>query len=328
VAQETTSALRANLTGLSGAERVIFSAILTQIGASTETTGSDHNVLFLDWSEPENRNLFQSSLCSLHRAVTVAVCDAEDSPPEGVVVIQRPLRTEHILKALHALQPIGSTSPLPQEVRIGPAPARGSGIGLRDLAARYRFELARLHTVLVSVGDFDFYLLPQKYQYISAHSPDLLRAVREATTQGNLIRVETHAQIKCDADPRRLDEFLWYLGLNAGRGQLLPWLTGDLAFRLTRWPSVVRRNNDAAQVRLATLMARRTLKPSELCHATGITFDEVADILNGCSMAGCLEGTGSATGDGAHNSQPASGSPKNSTISSLLGRIRLKLGLA
>ena len=123
---------------------------------------------------------------------------------------------------------------------------------------------------------------------------------------------------------RRLEEFLWHVGFNGGNGALFPWISTESTYRLSRWPPVVRKDNDSTLVHLATLMAmaRRTLRPAELAQVARVDISIVTDFLNACSLVGCLE----------EFSKPPAVAPrparaKNPFLSKLLGRIRLKLGL-
>jgi hypothetical protein len=298
---------------------MIFAAILPRVGATVVDNGG-YDVLLVDVGHPDFQRIVQSRASG---SVAIAVCDEQAPAEHDVVMLRRPLHTDSLRDVLCSIRGVN-----PRQTGEFQRHRDGQPMPLRDLAARYRFELARLSNATVSIEGRTFYLFPQKYLYVSEHSTDTFQKFRgSARTNIHVVadgKENAEATAAAAALPaRRLDEFLWYLGMNAGDGQLLPWLYTDRVYRLTRWPSVVRRNNDASQVKIATLMARRALSASELCHATGTEYEAVADILNGCSVSGCLEGFTPAEAPKT-SAAPA----KNHSISSLLGRIRLKLGLA
>jgi hypothetical protein len=298
---------------------MIFAAILPRVGATVAEIGG-YDVLLVDSAHPDFRGIVRNRPAG---AVAIAVCD-EDSPDEAdVVMLRRPLHTDSLRDVLCSVRGVN-----PRQTGEFQKYRDAQPMVLRDLAARYRFELARLHTATIIIEGQTFHLFPQKYLYVSDHAAAELQSLRGGARANYQVIADGSDSMQAAAaaasrTPRRLDEFLWHLGLNAGAGQLLPWLYSDRVYRLTRWPSVVRRNNDPSQVKLATLMARRALSASELCHATGTDYESVADILNGCSVSGCLEGFTPAEAPAA-----VATLAKNNGISSLLGRIRLKLGLA
>jgi len=197
---------------------------------------------------------------------------------------------------------------------------------LYDLAAAYRSSLSKGDSVVVTIEDHRYSLYPGRHLFKSNHSPTELRSLR-----GNM---SLTIDVSRPADPltvggslglslQRLEEFLWHLEFNAGVGNLLPWMGDQHSYRLSRWPPVVRKDNDSTLVKLATLMAmaRRTLRPDELAQTTGINQYIVADFLNGCSLVGCLEEFTVPP-----EMAPAPRRPKHPLLK-LLGRIRLKLGL-
>ena len=298
---------------------MIFAAVLPRAGATVVESGG-YDVLLVDSGHPEFHGIVRNRPAG---SVAIAVCDEQAPEESDVVILRRPLHTDNLRDILCSVRGVN-----PRETGEYQRHRDSQPMPLRDLAARYRFELARLHTSTITIEGQTFHLFPQKYLYVSEHSTDAFERVRGAPRASISVVAdgkdsEQDAAAASSLPARRLDEFLWYLGINAGDGQLLPWLFSDRVYRLTRWPSVVRRNNDPGHVKIATLLARRALSPSELCHATGTDYEAVADMLNGCSVSGCLEGF-------APSEAPAAVTPpaKNHSISSLLGRIRLKLGLA
>jgi hypothetical protein len=298
---------------------MIFAALLPRVGATVVESGG-YDVLLVDSGHPDFRGIVRSRPAG---TVAIAVCDQESPDEDDVVMLRRPLHTDSLRDVLCSVRGVN-----PRQTGEFQKFRDTHPMALRDLAARYRFELARLNTASIIIDGQIIHLFPQKYLYVSDHSAAELQTLRGASRANIQVIADGSDAAQATAaaasqTPRRLDEFLWHLGLNAGAGQLLPWLYSDRVYRLTRWPSVVRRNNDPSQVKLATLMARRALSASELCHATGTDYESVADILNGCSVSGCLEGFTQAEAPKA-----VAPSAKNHGISSLLGRIRLKLGLA
>ena len=208
-------------------------------------------------------------------------------------------------------------------------PQPPSSGGLTELAANYRFDLARRHSLTITIEGRQFRVFPQKYLYISASSPRELCLFRGMSSVSIDVATGTakdvpnlKAATSSGPAPRRLDEFLWHLGYNARSGRLLPWLDDQRAFRLTRWPPVVRHGNDSTLVKLGTLMARRTLRPVDLSLALGYDIEGISDFLNGCSLVGCIESMKASDAP-----VPLGPSAKDPAFASLLGRIRVKLGL-
>ena len=93
--------------------------------------------------------------------------------------------------------------------------------------------------------------------------------------------------------PRRLDDFLWHLGLHSGSGTLAPWLDEKQAYRMKGWPPCF--GNDARNqiFRVATMLSREPAKLDDVARTTGMPRTALADLLNACSLAGCLELGGS-----------------------------------
>jgi hypothetical protein len=89
--------------------------------------------------------------------------------------------------------------------------------------------------------------------------------------------------------PRRLDDFLWHLGLHAGSGSLLPWLDEREAFRIKRWPPLFSNDSRNQAFRVAALLCRGAKKTDDIAKTTGMPLAALADFLNACSLVDCLE---------------------------------------
>lgn len=326
VTGEIATLLRVSLSGMLEEERALLRKMLPDDVGAVIVGDRSYNVLMIDTRNPEAGPTLRGRVVG---AVIVMACGPQERGWPGAVKLDRPLTSDGVgaafrkVKAMveHRTAVLGAPDPARGESNGGGKMATGS---LRELAATYRFDLARRDSVSVAIEGRRFVLYPQRYLYKSKSSPSDLSRHREDLS----LNVEVAAGENGDADfgglsARRLDDFLWHLGCNAGGGKLLPWLDPRSAYQLTRWPPVVRRDNDSRQVKLGSLLARRTLRPSELCHATGTDIFAVSDFLNGCSLVGCLKEFKAA------EEVPAAAPPrpKNTGLAMLLGRIRMKLGL-
>jgi hypothetical protein len=311
VLQSTVSPLRIALSGLREDEVRFFSKVLPERVNALIVQDRSYNVLLADSRHGVAERVKGAAL--------VIACDVQEPEVAGATMLRRPFTPDAVVDVFQTVA--RSVAPPPKKIINANRPNKN----LQDLAIDYRFSLARLQSLTIHIEGEQFHLAPQQYLFKSAHSPDGLRAHRGQP----LVDIEVvdtssveGAFQKAEGTPQRLDVLLWQIGFNASAGKLTPWLTDKRAYRLMRWPPVVRKDNDSSLVKLGTLMARRTLHPAELVRATGIPEPAILDFLNGCSLIGCLEGF-----NPDEIPKPQVAKSRNPNHAPLLSRIRMRLGL-
>jgi hypothetical protein len=318
-------ALRISLWGLRTEDAKLVASLLPQDGNWRFVDDTSYDVLVAERANPAATALLKERK---EGTMVLEVCGPEERELPGAIRLARPLTRETVASGLRAAQLLTrrpETRKMPTVGSFG-GPANS---GLQELAANYRFDLARHQNVSITIEGRQFHLFPQKYLYLSDSSPRELSLFRgmsslhiDVNTNGTKELPSSKSANHSGPAPRRLDEFLWHLGHNARPGRLLQWLGDDRAYRLTRWPPVVREGGDSTLVKIGTLMARRTLRPVEVSLATGNDIERISDFLNGCTLVGCLESMRASDAP-----VPRGGTAKNPAFASLLGRIRVKLGL-
>ncbi len=320
----TVTRLRVVLSGLREDEERLFSELLPERHQATIVTDRSYSVLLVDARHPERESIVAEKV---KEALIVMACDAHEPDVRGAVMLRRPFTTDSVVNvfkdvvaSLARRDAVMAQLQAKQRV-LSSRPNKN----LEDLAVNYRFSHARLQSLTIHIEGQQFHIAPQQYLFKSVHPAEGVKAFR-GKSMVDIEVIDTSATEgafqKAEGTPQRLDILLWQIGSNAGAGRLIPWLTEERAYRLMRWPPVVRKDNDSTLVRLATLMARRTLHPSELARATGIGEEAISDFLNGCSLVGCLEGF-----NAADVPAPRVSKTKNPSVAPLLSRIRVRLGL-
>jgi hypothetical protein len=320
------SPLRVSVAGMMENEGFALSNVLPSYCGATIVNDRSYNVLLVDTAAPDATRVLRERVVG---AVIVIVSNGTEREMPGTVTLRRPLIPETIRTVFGEVNGLVARRAAvlpPQTVK----PARDSKspafTSLHDLAAAYRSSLSKTESVAVTIEGRRFSLYPGRHLFKSNYSPAELRSLRgntsltiEVTKPGDAISGDGSLGLSL----QRLEEFLWHLGFNSGGGNLLPWVSDQRSYRLSRWPPVVRKDNDSTLVKLATLMAmaRRTLRPDELAQTTGINPYIVADFLNGCSLVGCLEEFKVPP-----EVAPAPARAKNPLLK-LLGSIRAKFGL-
>jgi hypothetical protein len=319
VEETTATPIRVTLRGLTAEDSLPLTQTLPGRFAAELVDDLSYNVLVVDAANPETSRMLRERVVG---AVIVLVCNPEEPEVPGVLMLRRPVTPGVVVTVFTDVQTLVSrrASALGRNFS---ATQRLRGMSLKELAANYRFGVTRGKRVSIAIEGRRFCVDPRRNLYWSKSSPEDLSHYRTEPVLDAEIVEASSKDIDAGVPAHRLDEFLWHLGLNAGAGSLLPWLTDQRAYRITRWPPVVRKDNDSVPVKLGTLMARRTLRPSELSRATGINHDVVADFLNGCSLTGCLEGFNLSDAPG-----PTFAKPKSFALAPILGRIRARLGIA
>jgi hypothetical protein len=319
VEDTTKTSIRAALCGLTTEEELLLAQTLRRSFAAALVDDLSYNVLVVDVANPETSRLLRERVVG---AVIILACNPEEPEVPGVVMLRRPLTPDAIVSVFTDVQTLVSrrAAALGRDFSVS---ARLRGMSLKELAANYRFGATRGKPVSIAIEGQRFCVDPQRNLYWSKSSPEDLSHFRTKPVIDVEIVEASSKEIDSAVSPHRLDEFLWHLGSNAGAGRLLPWLTEQRAYRITRWPPVVRKDNNSVPVTLGTLMARRTLRPSELSRATGIGHDIVADFLNGCSLTGCLESFNLSDAP-----TPKFAMPKSFRLAPILARIRSRLGIA
>ena len=322
--------LHISLDGLLDKERVQFQTLLPENLDAVIVDDDSYNVLLLDTANPDAIRILRERIPD---AVVVVVSNEQDHEMPGTVTMRRPLGAEAVCRTFAKVATMVVQRSETAGTSAGNSPVshqteEPTFTSLHEFAAAYRSGLAKAESVSVTIEGRKFSLYPASHLYKSSYSAEDLSAYRG--------RAEVPIEIANPGDPmgnegslglslRRLEEFLWHVGFNAGNGVLFPWISADSTYRLSRWPPVVRKDNDSTLVHLATLMAmaRRTLRPADFAQVARVDVSIVQDFLNACSLVGCLE----------EFSKPPAVAPrparaKNPFLSKLLGRIRLKLGIS
>jgi hypothetical protein len=318
--------LRISMAGMVEKEASALAKVLVLCCRATIVKDRSYNVLLVDTATRDATRILRERVVG---AVIVIVSNGADGEMPGTVTLRRPL-TPEIIGAVFAEvsnRVARHAAPLPPPAVNAPRESKPPAFtSLYDLAAAYRSSLSKAESVVVTIEEHRYSLYPGRHLFKSNYSPTELRSLRgnmsltiDASRPGDAISGDGSLGLSL----QRLEEFLWHLGFNAGVGNLLPWMGDQHSYRLSRWPPVVRKDNDSTLVKLATLMAmaRRTLRPDELAQTTGINPYIIADFLNGCSLVGCLEEFKVPP-----EMAPAPARPKHPLLK-LLGRIRVKLGL-
>lgn len=127
-----------------------------------------------------------------------------------------------------------------------------------------------------------------------------------------------------ESKPFALCDLAWYVGLH-GTDELAPWLAGEAAYRLRRWPDFGRVGVRPWLLELSAHAATHAWTPADLASATGQSLAHVHRFLNAASLAGLLAAT-HAEGDRPAPARAAQALPNG--WRQLLGGLRRRLGLA
>lgn len=226
-------------------------------------------------------------------------------------------------------------------------PATRKVDSLFELAEEVRKSLTRDKEVHVTVGQLKYHLFPQRRVYLSASPATTLKHYQGKVSEPIEISGANGGEpVSATVIPKRLDDFLWNLGFHAGSGRLFSWLNPSQSYKISRWPPMLESSNRTQVFRMVARLGRTPATAREIALSTGTTEAEVHDLLNACSLVGCLQsdatGAGvspSATGTGIKlvHSAPPSGPMKPTLVvdpsrrpvitRSLLSKIRNKLGI-
>ncbi|MEZ5401618.1 MAG: hypothetical protein R2729_18235 [Bryobacteraceae bacterium] len=256
-------------------------------------------------------------------SVVVTACRRGHKEPPGTVRLDLPETEDGLERALGDVRAMVALRAPTRRAEDGNERMVGSSFtGLTELASRYRAALFRYQFFVVLIDNERFHIFPQQGVITTAiPAADCLNLRRGATIQV-LVPWDQGSGAEQMPFTHRLDSFLWRVGHLSSGGKLLPWLDQRRAYRLNRWPPVVREAGDSSLVKLGTIIARRALAPAEISDASGQPLPRVADFLNGCSVAGCLD-----VYDPVEAPAPRGNTTRNKLFASLFGKIRSKLGL-
>ena len=97
---------------------------------------------------------------------------------------------------------------------------------------------------------------------------------------------------------RPLADFLWQFAILAGGGRLLPWLSSAAAYRLVEEPRTELATRYESLLRTIRSEGR---SPLMISQDTDASLPEVYDLLNACSLSGCLKIAAPLSIDGIAN---------------------------
>jgi hypothetical protein len=85
------------------------------------------------------------------------------------------------------------------------------------------------------------------------------------------------------------DAALWAIGVGTSRGQLLPRVRADQAYRLTRFPDFCLIGRRSSDIKLTALLTHKSMTPNELVAETRFSEARVFGFINACALSGLLE---------------------------------------
>lgn len=309
----------------------------------------DYDALLVDLRHPESTRLLRER--PMGSLIILALAEDKKALP-GTMSLRLPFDEAILLETMRqAVEYLQRRSPMFQNraaargdqaaspAATGGSPQQARKVGsLFDLAEELRKSLTRERELHVTVGQLKYHLFPQRRVYLSASPATTLKHY-----QGNITEVIEISNVSGGEDisatiiPKRLDDFLWNLGFHAGAGRLFSWLNAGQSYKISRWPPMLESSNRTQVFRMVARLGRSPATPKEIALSTGATEGEVHDLLNACSLVGCLQTDGAAAGGGIRlvHSAPApirpAGAPEPAlrpiVTRSLLSKIRTKLGI-
>jgi len=210
-------------------------------------------------------------------------CSVEDPGEDGLTL---PLRADRLLHCLQvASAQIGQMLP-------SAAAARHSSLCERlDNVLQSRDLIA----VAITVGNKTGLINPAR-QMIHWPRPldadGIAQLIMEDTTLQPLLAAdldklrrmeqEMHERISWDAA-------LWAIGVSTSQARLLPRLDPRKSYKLKRWPDFGLLGRRSSDIKCTALLTHKSMTPSELVAATGLSEARVSGFLNACALCGFLE---------------------------------------
>lgn len=160
-----------------------------------------------------------------------------------------------------------------------------------------------------------FYIEPPLHTLPNLNGSTPVRHVEVSSGEDALVRLLA-------AQPWR--PLLQRAGLYGVRGELLPQIERQAAYRLKRWPTIDTVDSSTrVLIKVAAYLMKHAGTLQEIVAATQVAPGDVADALNACALCGCLA---SAPRESAAATLPAR-LPANTAKRTLFNRIRAKLWL-
>lgn len=350
-AEAAAAALRLSVRGLTATDATLLQQVLSGDTAECRYWAVAHDechALVVDLRTPDALDVLRERALG---TVVILALDPGDAALPGTLSLSRPFRDVEVRATLaHARAVIARRSEA-----IGPrgrrsfsedwapathgdpqSPSHYRLTTLRELAGNFRDTFLTQREVIVRVEGRAFQLFPQRGTCWSDHRSEVLAQFRGRSPVVIEVEIPVLSSEQRQKANGRLTDFAWCLGFHAGNGQLLPWLSADSLYRLTRWPPLIGQPNGSRLFQAAAQLSRGAHAPVDVVRLTNVAGAAVNDFLNACSLVGCLESGAAARS--TEEFRPPSGAATLSTPTgvstvpsvqrSLLIRIRQRMGIA
>ena len=298
---------------------------------------SDSDICIVD---PQNPKSIRALMGLSHDAIVVYACrDGAEVPKRSGLRVRQPFDPRELRGALAQAESVlshsaSSLAPPQAEanelaesnedvVLIESEASTDSVVDLTSLGALAAHLHERPRSGLVCVGPMQFVLQVEAGVYYSSARASELHGLR---TAGDVpIRVMPTQSVRAGLNlaPRRLEAFLWELGLSAGNGSLLPTIDPDGYFRIRRWPPLTGTRDRSKFFKVSAAISKHPARSAAIARFTRTPLEEVHDYLNACWMVDCLEVLQEEPQEAVATKRPEA--PQ--ATRSLLSRIRTRLGL-
>jgi hypothetical protein len=192
------------------------------------------------------------------------------------------------------------------------------------------FELARLLReanepdsqgsawIVGGVGPKPLYVVPRERAFMYQGS---LSTLRNLLTNGSFEITRISAEdLPESATGKPLVMLQWLVGILLGQKGLLPWIDGECAYSLKRWPDFTVLHHKLEHRRIAAVLVNHACTIPDVLRITQVGSQSVDEFLNAASLTGRLIA--------ANTLQPgASRRPPPNAGNSLFQRLRKALGI-
>jgi hypothetical protein len=274
--------------------------------------------------------------------VVFAYATGAGAPPPAYLSVARPFRYTRVVTVLRQaeerLHRLWAAEAQAQQERDAAGTPPDSGlestiiiesddaavVQVDSLAELARHLNAYSASGLVCVESLQFALDEAAGLYYSTSKASDLSRFRARLNLSIRILPSRCVRVGANLAPRRLDAFLWELGLSAGNGRLLPEIDQDSSFQISRWPPLTGTQDRSLFFQVSAAIARAPTRPQEISRLTGTPLEKVYDFLNACWLVDCLD---IKPAEGAmHGHTVAETEPKLASVS-LFGLVRSRLGM-
>ncbi|MCB1020504.1 MAG: hypothetical protein KDC27_11290 [Acidobacteria bacterium] len=345
-----TRTVRVGYAGLSPEDRGSMAALMRALAEesdSFEAVENGYHACFVDLQTPNSIALLRS--LPRECVVIFAVGPEGPNPPSGYLSVPKPFHLQEIRRTLEQLEArlrgaeqtaaavrsssLAATSQQSarpcsdlEDIVLVESGAEDEAVlkfsSLADLSVHLR---GNRHSALVCVENFHFVIEVEKGLHYATVKPDALARYRGVKNLSIRLIPSTSVRVGLNLLPRRIEAFLWELGMNAGDGRLLPGIDPQAAFKVNRWPPLTGTKDRSQFFQVSATISRVAAPATAISRMTNVPIAKVNDYLNACWMVGCLE-CSERVERKSPPPAPAPPLPKAATRS-LLSRIRNRLGI-